>query len=93
MSKLREAATEFARALNAEDEKAEKAAAVKLIPALADVLCTIAESLTKLANQPKLQPHGEGLVVGEIAKFEPAISPEHIERIARALEKQAGITR
>lgn len=46
----------------------------------------IADSLEKRAT---VAPMGEGLVVGELAKFEPAIDPALVQRLVKAVEKLA----
>lgn len=46
----------------------------------------IADSLEKRAT---IAPIGEGVVMGELAKFEPAIDPKMVERLVDAVEKLA----
>lgn len=61
--------------------------------ALAEAICALIEdglgSLERIAlalEKPSIAAMGEGLVVGDIAKFEPAFDPALVERAVAALE-------
>ena len=50
----------------------------------------IALALEERNKAVTVAPMGEGTIVGELAKFEPVISPELAERAVVALEKMVG---
>lgn len=51
----------------------------------------IAKAVEKIAEGPVLSPLGKGEVVGKLARFEPAVAPEMVERLVAAVEKLADV--
>lgn len=74
-------------------EDAPNAALAASLVLIADGLGSLERIATALENKPTYAPMGDGLIVGELAKFEPAIDPKTLKRGVAALEKLAGIVR
>lgn len=54
-----------------------------------DMLDSLERIAVALETRATVAPMGKGTIIGELAKFEPAIPPEAVERIVKALETLA----
>lgn len=89
MSKERAAAIRTILTTLANDDPQGRNRDEAIFTLIADGLRSLDRIATALEKPATIAPMGEGLVVGELAKFEPAIAPEQVAKIVEALEKIA----